>query len=51
MNVDLEKDLTGQNCRPWSEVYNFFMLYSAEHEILNAQEYKNIKKFSFFSGS
>ena len=26
-------------------------LNSAEHEILNAIEYKNIKKFSFFSGS
>ena len=27
----------------------FFMLNSAEHEILNAHKYKNIKKFSFFS--
>ena len=26
-------------------------LNSAEHEILNAIEYKNIKKFRFFSGS
>ena len=26
-------------------------LCSAEHEILNAHKYKNIKKFSFFSGS
>ena len=25
-----------------------FMLNSAEHEILNAHKYKNIKKFSFF---
>ena len=30
----------------------FFKLISAEHKILNAQKYKNIKKFScFFSGS
>ena len=29
----------------------FFMLNSVEHEILNAHKYKNIKKFSFFSGS
>ena len=27
------------------------MLNSAEHEILNAHKYKNIEKFSFFSGS
>ena len=26
----------------------FFMLNSAEHEILNAYKYKTIKKFSFF---
>ena len=26
----------------------FSMLNSAEHEILNAHKYKNIKKFSFF---
>ena len=26
-----------------------FMLSSAEHEILNALKYKNVKKFSFFS--
>ena len=25
-----------------------FMLISAEHEILNAQKYKDIKKFSFY---
>ena len=30
--------------------YIFFVLNSAEHEILNAHTYKNIKKFSFFSG-
>ena len=27
------------------------MLNSAEHEILNAHKYKNIKKFGFFLGS
>ena len=27
------------------------MLNLAEHEILNARKYKNIKKFSIFSGS
>ena len=27
------------------------MLISAEHEILNAHKYKNIRKFSFFSRS
>ena len=26
----------------------YFMLHSAEHEILNAHKYKFIKKFSFF---
>ena len=26
----------------------FFMLISTDHEILNAHEYKNINKFSFF---
>ena len=26
----------------------FFMLKSVEHEILNAHNYKNIKKFGFF---
>ena len=30
------------------KVIKFFMLNSAEHEILNAHKYKNIKKFSFF---
>ena len=29
----------------------FFMLNSAEHEILNAHKYKTIKKFSFVLGS
>ena len=27
---------------------NIFMLNSAEHEIFNAHQYKNIKHFSFF---
>ena len=27
---------------------SFFMLNSVEHGILNANKYKNIKKFSFF---
>ena len=26
----------------------FFVLYSADHEILNARKYKSIKKFSIF---
>ena len=30
---------------------NFFILNSAEHEILNAHKYKHIKKFCFFPGS
>ena len=35
--------------QPGPEVIKlFFMLNSAEHEILNARKYKNIKKFSFF---
>ena len=29
----------------------FSMLNSAQHEILNAHKYENIKKFSFFSRS
>ena len=28
-----------------------FMLNLAEHEILNACKYKNVQKFTFFSGS
>ena len=32
-------------------IKKFFMLNSAEHEILNAHKSKNIKKFSIFSGS
>ena len=36
----------------WPRGYKtVFMLNSIEHEILNAHKYKNIKKFSFFSGS
>ena len=35
--------------RPGPEVIKlFFMLNSAEHEILNAHKYENIKKFSTF---
>ena len=30
------------------KVIKIFMLNSAEHGILNANEYKNIKKFSYF---
>ena len=30
------------------EVINFFMLNSAEHEYLNAYQYKTIKKLSIF---
>ena len=33
----------------WPQGYKtFFMLNSAEREILNAQKYENIKKFSIF---
>ena len=40
------------NSQIWAQGYKtFFMLNSAEHEILNAHKYKNIKEFSFFSGS
>ena len=36
----------------WSRDYKtLFKLNSAEHEILNAHKYENIKKFSLFSGS
>ena len=36
----------------WTQGYKtFFMLNSAEHEILNAHKYKNINKLSIFSGS
>ena len=34
---------------PGPEVIKKIMLNSAEHEILNAHKYKNIKKFSLFS--
>ena len=33
--------------RPWG-YKSFFVLSSAEHEILNAHKYKNVKKFSLF---
>ena len=33
----------------WAQGYNtFFILNSAEHEILSAHKYKNIKKLSIF---
>ena len=33
----------------WPRGYKtFFMLSSAEHKIINAHKYKNIKKYSFF---
>ena len=33
----------------WPRGYKtFFMLYSVEHEILNAHKYNNIKKFGIF---
>ena len=32
---------------PGPKVITFFMLNSAEHEILNTHKYKIIKKFSF----
>ena len=36
----------------WARGYKtFFMLNSAEHEILNACQYENIKKFSIFPNS
>ena len=35
--------------KTWSRSYKtFFMLNSAEHEILNAYKYKNRRKFSTF---
>ena len=33
------------------EIIKMFHAHAAQHEILNPHEYKNIKKFSFFSGS
>ena len=36
-------------CISWARGYKtFFVLNSAEHEILNAHKYENIKKFSIF---
>ena len=32
----------------WARGYKKFMLSSAEHEILNAYRYENIKEFSIF---
>ena len=38
-----------QPVKAWTWGYKtIFMLNWVEHEILNAQKYKNIKKFSFF---
>ena len=38
--------------KPWPQDYKpFFMLNSAEHEILMLIRIKNIKKYRFFSGS
>ena len=37
--------------RTGPEVVKIFMLSSGKHEILNAHKYKNIKNFSFFTGS
>ena len=41
-NVDPDQGISGL------EVIKNFMITSAEHEILNAHKYKNIKKFSIF---
>ena len=38
-------DLHGSS--PGAQVIKFFMLNSAEHEIVKAHKYKNIKKLSF----
>ena len=45
-NKKLHADWLGLKLGP--EVIKNFRLNSAEHEILNAHKYKNIKKFSFF---
>ena len=37
--------------KPGPDVVKYFRLNSAEHEILNAHKYKNIKKYQHFSGS
>ena len=38
-----------RNTEPGPEVIKlFFMLNSAEHELLNAHKYENIKNFSIF---
>ena len=40
---------TPNQIKTWPGVYKtFFMVNPAEHEILNAHKYENIKKFSFF---
>ena len=46
---DFEVQLSEVLYETWARCYTiFFMLHSAEHEILNALKYKNIKKFSIF---
>ena len=41
--------LFSDNKRTWPRGYKTFsMLNSVEHEILNAHNYKNIKKFGFY---
>ena len=41
------KQCMGKQCISWAQGYKpFFVLNSAEHEILNAHKYKSIKKFS-----
>ena len=43
-------EVTEYTARP-RDYITFFMLNSAEHEILNAYKYKNIEKFGFFLDS
>ena len=48
-NVDLDHTAPVRSSLIWSRgCKTFFMLNSAEHEILNAHKYKNIKEFSIF---
>ena len=43
------QDLSSGFFLPWSRGYKtFFVLNSAEHEILNNHKHENIKKFSIF---
>ena len=44
--------MSNRHLGSWARRYKtFFMLHSAEHKILNADKYKNIKRFGFFSDS